>query len=43
MKKIITTALVLSFIALTTRAQILTPVHWSYGAKKTGKNEASLT
>jgi len=40
MKKIITTALVLSFIALTTRAQILTPVHWSYGAKKTGKNEA---
>jgi hypothetical protein len=40
MKKIITTALVLSFIALATRAQILTPVHWSYGAKKTGKNEA---
>lgn len=42
MKKIITTALVLSFIALTTRAQILTPVHWSYGAKKTGKNEAVI-
>ncbi len=40
MKKIITTALVLSFIALATRAQILTPVHWSYGAKKIGKNEA---
>ena len=42
MKKIITTALVLSFIALTTRAQILTPVHWSYGAKRTGKNEAVI-
>lgn len=42
MKKIITTALVLSFIALTTRAQILTPVHWSYGAKKLSKNEAVI-
>ena len=43
MKKIITTTFVLLFIALaTTRAQILTPVHWSYGAKKTGKNEAVI-
>ena len=42
MKKFITTALVLSFIALTTRAQILTPVHWSYGAKKLNKNEAVI-
>lgn len=42
MKKITTTALVLSFIALTTRAQILTPVHWSYGAKKLSKNEAVI-
>ena len=42
MKKFITTALVLSFIALATRAQILTPVHWSYGAKKLNKNEAVI-
>jgi len=42
MKKFITTALVLSFIALTTRAQILTPVHWSYGAKKISKDEAVI-
>jgi hypothetical protein len=42
MKKIVITALVLSFIALATRAQILTPVHWSYGAKKINKDEAVI-
>jgi len=42
MKKFITTTLVLSFIALATRAQILTPVHWSYGAKKLNNNEALI-
>ena len=42
MKKFITTVLVLSFIALATRAQILTPVHWSYGAKKLNNNEAVI-
>jgi len=40
MKKFITTTLVLSSIALATRAQILTPVHWSYGAKKLNNSEA---
>jgi hypothetical protein len=40
MKKIIITVFVLSFIALTTRAQILTPVRWSFGAKKLNNNEA---
>lgn len=37
-KLIIATALLFSGLVL--KAQILTPVHWSYGAKKTGKNEA---
>lgn len=41
MKKLIflTTALLLSVV---THAQILTPVKWSYAAKKTGKYEATL-
>jgi hypothetical protein len=39
MKKIlIITAILLSGISL--KAQILTPVHWSYAAKKINKNEA---
>src|ERR1700761_6544229 len=42
MKKFIITTLVLSFMALATRAQILTPVHWSYGAKKLNNNEAVI-
>jgi len=42
MKKFLITALVLSFISLTTQAQILTPVHWSYGAKKINKDEAVI-
>jgi hypothetical protein len=39
MKKILFAAcMLLSSIAL--KAQIVTPVHWSYAAKKTGKDEA---
>lgn len=32
----------LAITTLTTQAQILTPVKWSYAAKKTGKNEAVI-
>lgn len=41
MKKIIFTALAMLFIS-SVYAQILTPVKWSYVAKKTGPNEATL-
>ena len=41
MKKIfIITALLIVTAFLETRAQILTPVHWSYAAKKISKDEA---
>ena len=40
-KAIIITAIVLA-MGSTLKAQILTPVHWSYAAKKTGKNEALI-
>jgi len=41
MKRIFTIAAVLLAVAaMHTQAQILTPVHWSYAAKKTGKDEA---
>lgn len=40
MKKIITSAVILLLFTIAAKAQILTPVHWSYGAKKIGKNEA---
>jgi hypothetical protein len=42
MKKCITSAVILLLFTVTTRAQILTPVHWSYGAKKISKNEAVI-
>jgi hypothetical protein len=42
MKKIITPAVILLLFTITTRAQILTPVHWSYGAKKISKDEAVI-
>ena len=37
-KTFLLTAMLLSVMPL--KAQILTPVHWSYGAKKTAKDEA---
>jgi thiol:disulfide interchange protein DsbD len=40
MKKFITSAVILLLFTAAAQAQILTPVHWSYGAKKIGKNEA---
>lgn len=39
-KNIIALALLITGTALQLHAQILTPVHWSYAAKKTGKDEA---
>jgi hypothetical protein len=39
MKRILTIAIVL-FLTIHVKAQILTPVKWSYAAKKTGKDEA---
>lgn len=39
MKKLTLSALLLLAVTLT-KAQILTPVHWSYGAKKTSPTEA---
>ncbi len=38
--KTILIAAILLMTATISRAQILTPVHWSYAAKRTGKNEA---
>jgi hypothetical protein len=42
MKKFITSAVILLLFTVTTKAQILTPVHWSYGAKKLNKDEAVI-
>jgi len=41
MKKLILSAIALLLIT-TVHAQILTPVKWSYAAKKTGKDEATV-
>jgi DsbC/DsbD-like thiol-disulfide interchange protein len=41
MKKLII-PVVLMLASLTLKAQILTPVRWSYGFKKTGKDEAVI-
>ncbi|MCC8426473.1 protein-disulfide reductase DsbD domain-containing protein [Mucilaginibacter sp. UR6-11] len=41
MKKIMI-LLVFTLLACRLRAQVLQPVHWSYAAKKTGKNEALI-
>jgi len=40
MKKLIIATVILFMFTLTTKAQVLTPVHWSYGAKKLNKDEA---
>lgn len=40
MKKLIINTLALSLFVIAARAQILAPVHWSYGAKKLSNNEA---
>ncbi len=40
MKKLITATVILFVFAVTAKAQVLTPVHWSYGAKKLNDNEA---
>jgi len=40
MKKLITATIILFVFAVTAKAQVLTPVHWSYGAKKLNNNEA---
>jgi len=42
MKKLISSAVILLLFTVSTRAQILTPVHWSYGAKKINKDEAVI-
>jgi DsbC/DsbD-like thiol-disulfide interchange protein len=42
MKKLITSAVILLLFTAAAKAQILTPVHWSYGAKKIGRNEAMV-
>jgi DsbC/DsbD-like thiol-disulfide interchange protein len=43
MKRLLVLALVTALLATgTVKAQILKPVTWSYGAKKTGPNEATL-
>jgi hypothetical protein len=42
MKKSIFLSIVISMLAMHVRAQILTPVHWSYGAKKISKTEAVI-
>lgn len=41
MKKLFA-AVIVMLITVSAYAQILTPVKWSYGAKKTSKNEATL-
>ena len=41
-KMMITSAVALIIMGSTLKAQILTPVKWSYAAKKTGENEAVL-
>jgi thiol:disulfide interchange protein DsbD len=40
MKKSIFLSLVICFLAMHIRAQVLTPVHWSYGAKKVSNTQA---
>lgn len=40
MKKLTIATVILFMFTLTTKAQVLTPVHWSYGAKKLNKDEA---
>ena len=40
MKKLIVATVILFVFTLTAKAQVLTPVHWSYGAKKISNNEA---
>ncbi len=40
MKRYYFAAVMLFLFTLTTKAQILTPVHWSYGAKKISATEA---
>jgi len=40
MKKLITATVILFVFAVSAKAQVLTPVHWSYGAKKLNNNEA---
>jgi DsbC/DsbD-like thiol-disulfide interchange protein len=40
MKKLITLTVMLFLFTVATKAQVLTPVHWSYGAKKLSNNEA---
>jgi len=40
MKKLIISTVILFMFTVTTKAQVLTPVHWSYGAKKLSNNEA---
>jgi thiol:disulfide interchange protein DsbD len=42
MKKLITSAVILLLFTAAAKAQILTPVHWSYGAKKIDKGEAVI-
>jgi DsbC/DsbD-like thiol-disulfide interchange protein len=44
MKRTITLLLIIAItgMARTACSQILTPVHWSYAAKRTGNNEAKL-
>jgi len=42
MKKFITMVAMLLLFTVISRAQILTPVHWSYGAKKISKDEAVI-
>jgi len=42
MKKLFLAATALLLFALHTKAQILTPVTWSYGAKKTSATEATV-
>ena len=40
MKKTLLSAIILSLFVIATKAQIVTPVHWSYAAKKISKDEA---
>ena len=40
MKKSIFLSIIICFLAMHIKAQVLTPVHWSYGAKKISNTEA---
>ncbi|WP_158994130.1 protein-disulfide reductase DsbD domain-containing protein [Mucilaginibacter sp. L196] len=42
MRKLIISAVILILFTITTKAQILTPVRWSYAAKKISKDEAMI-